>query len=234
MAEWCLPEAYKHAGVGLAGNGPVHLWSTPIPPFFATRPLSGRLGARIDSRACSRSRRTRQLGSTPMEAEEAESSTPQSSVVSSVVVVDNKKAERPAETSKARYQERVKELDVENLACSLWLRSMDLIITSSPVRRGDRATKVRMYLRRKAVGLDGVPLNARERQVAVSNPKARERQGQDAGECSTSHQTKLEFLEGQLEVVENIEMTVGRFVTAANEVTIGGFWREHAKGELKN
>ena len=28
-------------------------------------------------------------------------------------------------------------------------------------------------------------------------------------------------------------MTVGRFVTAANEVTIGGFWRVHAKGELK-
>ena len=28
-------------------------------------------------------------------------------------------------------------------------------------------------------------------------------------------------------------MTVGRFVTAANEVTIGGFWRENAKGELK-
>ena len=28
-------------------------------------------------------------------------------------------------------------------------------------------------------------------------------------------------------------MTVGRFVTAANEVTIGGFWREHAKDELR-
>ena len=28
-------------------------------------------------------------------------------------------------------------------------------------------------------------------------------------------------------------MTVGRFVTAANEVTVGGFWREHAMGELK-
>ena len=47
-----------------------------------------------------------------MEAEEAGSSTPQSSVVSSVVVVDNKKAERPAETSKARYLERLKELDL--------------------------------------------------------------------------------------------------------------------------
>ena len=41
------------------------------------------------------------------------------------------------------------------------------------------------------------------------------------------------FLEEQLEVAEKKEMTVSRFVTAANEVTIGGFWREHAKGELK-
>ena len=89
----------------------------PIPPFFDTRPLSGRLGRRIDSRDSSRSSRTRQLRSTPMEAEEAESSTPQSSVVSSVVVVDNKKAGRPAETSKTRYLERVKELDLEDLEC---------------------------------------------------------------------------------------------------------------------
>ena len=28
-------------------------------------------------------------------------------------------------------------------------------------------------------------------------------------------------------------MTVGRFVTAANEVTNGGYWREHAKSELR-
>ena len=36
-----------------------------------------------------------------------------------------------------------------------------------------------------------------------------------------------------LEVAENRETTVGGFVTAANEVTVGGFWMEHAKGELK-
>ena len=52
-----------------------------------------------------------------MEAEEAGSSTPQSSVVSSVVVVDTKKAERPAETSKARYLDRVKDLELEDFAC---------------------------------------------------------------------------------------------------------------------
>ena len=42
-----------------------------------------------------------------------------------------------------------------------------------------------------------------------------------------------EFFEEQLEIAESREMTVARFVTAANEVTIGGFWREHAKGELR-
>ena len=31
-----------------------------------------------------------------------------------------------------------------------------------------------------------------------------------------------EFLEGQLEVAESRDMTLGRFVTAANEVTVGG------------
>ena len=86
---------------------------SPIPPFIATRTLSGRLGARIDSRDSSRSSHT------PMEAEEAESSTrkSKSSVVSSVVVVDKKKAERPSETCKARYLESVKELDLEDLEC---------------------------------------------------------------------------------------------------------------------
>ena len=89
----------------------------PIPPFFATRPLSGHLGARVDSTDSSRSSRTSQPGSTPMEAEDAESSTPQSSVVSSVVVVDNKMAETPAETTKKQYIERLKELDLEDLDC---------------------------------------------------------------------------------------------------------------------
>ena len=84
----------------------------PNPPFLATRHLSSRLGAKVDSRDSSRSSRTRLPGSTPMEAEEAESSTPQSSVVSSVVVVDNKNLERPAEASRTRYLEKVKELDL--------------------------------------------------------------------------------------------------------------------------
>ena len=52
-----------------------------------------------------------------MEAEEAESSMPQSSLVSSVVVVDHKRMERTAEANKRRYSERIKELDLEDLEC---------------------------------------------------------------------------------------------------------------------
>ena len=53
-----------------------------------------------------------------MGRDEAESSTPQSSLVSSVVVVDNrKKTEGPGEASRARYLEPVKDLDLEDLAC---------------------------------------------------------------------------------------------------------------------
>ena len=51
-----------------------------------------------------------------MEVEEATSSTPQSSVISSVVL-ESKRVERPAETSRSRYVEKVKELDLEDLEC---------------------------------------------------------------------------------------------------------------------
>ena len=89
----------------------------PNSRFLATRPLSSRLGLGVNSGDSSRSSRTRLPGSTPMEAEEAGSLTPQSSVVSSVVVVENKRVEKPAEASRTRYLEKVKELDLEDLEC---------------------------------------------------------------------------------------------------------------------
>ena len=42
-----------------------------------------------------------------------------------------------------------------------------------------------------------------------------------------------EFLEEQLEISEKRDMTVGTFLTSANEGPIAGFWSEHAKGELR-
>ena len=82
----------------------------PNPLFFNPR-------ATADSRDSSRSSGTRLPGAAPMEAEEATSSTPQSSLISSVVVVESKRVERLAETSRSRYVEKVKELDLEDLEC---------------------------------------------------------------------------------------------------------------------
>ena len=89
----------------------------PNPPFLTSRTLSSRLGATADSRDSSRSSRTRLPVAAPMEAEEATSSTPQSLAVSSVVVVESKRVERPADTSRSRYLQKVKELDLEDLEC---------------------------------------------------------------------------------------------------------------------
>ena len=89
----------------------------PNPLFLASRALSSRLGSRVDSRDSSRSNQTRLPGAVPMEAEEVTSSTPQSSVVSSVVVSESKRVERPAETTRLRYPEKVRGLDLEDLEC---------------------------------------------------------------------------------------------------------------------
>ena len=119
-AEWLNGGFQRHINLlesDLLEMAQFTLGPPPIPLFYAPRPLSSRLGARADSRDSARSSRTRQSGSTPLEAEEVESSTPQSSLVSSVVLVGSKKMERPAEAKKTRYSERVKELNLEDLEC---------------------------------------------------------------------------------------------------------------------
>ena len=95
---------------------------TPRPLFFPVRSVEDRLGKRIDSRDSSASSRSRQPGSKFLEKDMRKSSTPQSSVVSSVVMVDEGNeikslAEMSGETSKARYLERVMNLKLEELAC---------------------------------------------------------------------------------------------------------------------
>ena len=67
----------------------------------------------------------------------------------------------------------------------------------------------------------------------ISNPKLENAADKTRESAPPLVRQIWEFLEGQLGIAESREMTVGRFVTAANEVTIGGFWREHAKGELR-
>ena len=117
MVERRFPKAHKCIGGRFAWDGPIHIRPTSKSPFLASRDLSSRLGARVVSRDSSRSSRTRLPGSAPIEAEQVTSPTPQSSVVSSVVLVESKRMEKPAETSRTRYLEKVKELDLEDLEC---------------------------------------------------------------------------------------------------------------------
>ena len=93
----------------------------PNPPFFNSRAFSSRLGAMADPRDSSRDSRTKLPGAAPMEAGEATSSTPKGSIISSVVVAEKKKPEKPVETNRLKYEEKVKELDLEDLECRLEL-----------------------------------------------------------------------------------------------------------------
>ena len=89
----------------------------PNPPFLASRALSSRLGPRVDSRDSSRSNQAKLPSAMPMESEEVTSSTPPGSVISSVVVAESNRVERPMETARLRYPEKVKGLDLEGLEC---------------------------------------------------------------------------------------------------------------------
>ena len=119
--EWLKGVFQRHINFlesDLLERGQFTFGSPPISPFFLARSATDRVRGRIESRGSSTSSRSRQLRSKPMEGDEEESSTPQSSVVLSGVVVDSKKkVEGPGEASRTRYLERVKDLDLEDLAC---------------------------------------------------------------------------------------------------------------------
>ena len=92
------------------------------PRLFPVGPVRGT----IDYRDTSASSRCRQPGSISLKKDTRGSSTPQSSVVSSVVVVErgneNKSSgEALNGTSKARYPEKIRDLDLTELACRLEL-----------------------------------------------------------------------------------------------------------------
>ena len=118
----------------------------PVPPFFATRSLSSCLGVRLKSRDSSKSSRTRLPGSMPMEAEEVESSTPQKLVVSSVVVVDHKRVEKPTETSRNLRLKHMSHEDLSRRHCVDWLQAHEAHFS--------RATMMR------TAALAGIPLKS--------------------------------------------------------------------------
>ena len=123
---------------------------------------------------------------------------------------------------------------INHLTASSWFRSMDLTITSSTSKSRGPSNE------RKNV-------DATEKQLESMVYRLTQERGrwpfltpwlENATEKTKENAPLLvkqiwSCLEEQLAVAESREMTVTRFVTAANEVKIGGLWREHAKGELK-
>ena len=123
---------------------------------------------------------------------------------------------------------------VTHLTASLWFRSMELTITSYTSKsRGPSNESKNVAAAEKQLESMVYRLTQERGRWPFLTPRL-----ENATEKTREGTPPLvkqiwDFLEEHLEVAEKREMTVGRFVTAANEVTIGGFWREHARGELR-
>ena len=123
---------------------------------------------------------------------------------------------------------------IGHLTASLWFRSMNLTITSSTSKaRGPSNERKNVAAAEKQLECMGYRSTQERGRWPFLTPRLGNATDKTRESAPPLIKQIWEFFEGQLEVAECRDMTVGRLVTAANEVTIGGFWREHAKGELK-
>ena len=123
---------------------------------------------------------------------------------------------------------------ISHLTASLWFRSMDLTITSSTSKsRGPSNERKNVAATEKQLESMVYRLTQERGWWRFLTPRLENATEKIKENAPPLVKQIWRFLEEQLEVAESREMTVTRFVTAANEVTIGGFWREHAKGELR-
>ena len=123
---------------------------------------------------------------------------------------------------------------ITHLTASLWFRSMELTITSSTSKsRGPSNERKNVAATEKQLESMMYRLTQERGRWPFLTPRLENATEKTRDNAPPLAKQIWDFLEEQLEVAEKREMTVTRFVTAANEVTIGRFWREHAKGELK-
>ena len=123
---------------------------------------------------------------------------------------------------------------IGHLTASLWFRGMDLTIRSSTSKpRGPRNERKKAAAAEKQLEAMVYRVTQERGRWPFLTPRPEKATDKTRENAPPLVRQVWEFLERQLEMAENREMTVNRFVTAANEVIIGGFWREHAKGELK-
>ena len=123
---------------------------------------------------------------------------------------------------------------VTHLTTSLWFQNMELTITSSTSKsRGPSNERKNVAVSQKQLESMVYRLTQERGRWPFLTPRL-ENATEKTREGSPLLVKQIwDFIEEQLGVAEKREMTVGRFVTAANEATIGGFWREHARGELR-
>ena len=115
-----------------------------------------------------------------------------------------------------------------HLTASLWFRSMDVTITSSTSKsRGPSNERKNVAASEKQLESIVYRLTQEGGRWPFLTPRLENATEKTREDAPLLVKQIWDFLEEQLGVAEKREMTVGRFVTAANEVTIGGFWREH-------
>ena len=123
---------------------------------------------------------------------------------------------------------------IGHLTASLWFGSMDLTIMSSTSKaRGPSNERKNVASAKKQLESVEYRLTQERGRWSFLTPRLENATNKTREDAPLLIKQIWEFLEGQLEVAESRDMTVKRFVTAANEVTFGGFWREHAKDDLK-
>ena len=123
---------------------------------------------------------------------------------------------------------------ISHLTASLWFRGMDVTITSSTSKsKGPSNERKNVAATEKQLESMVYRLTQERGRWPFLTPRIENATDKTRESAPPLVKQFWEFLEAQLEVAESREMTVARFVTAANEVTNGGFWREHAKGELR-
>ena len=123
---------------------------------------------------------------------------------------------------------------ISQLTASLWFRSMDVKITNSTSKsRGPSNERRNVAETEKQLESMKYRLTQENGWWPFLTPRLENATNKTREEAPPLVKQVWSFLEKQLELAEVRDMTVARFVSAANEVTIGGFWREHAKGELR-
>ena len=112
---------------------------------------------------------------------------------------------------------------ISHLTASLWFRGMDLTITSSTSKsRGPSKERKSVAATEKQLVSMVYRLTQEKGRWPFLSPRLENATDKTRESAPPLVKQIWEFLEEQLEVAEGREMTVARFVTAANEVTIGG------------